>query len=37
MHMSIELLGEWLTYASFAVPGMFWFVGALWVEWRDKT
>jgi hypothetical protein len=34
--MSNELLGEWLTYASFAVPGMFCFVGAVWVEWRDK-
>jgi hypothetical protein len=36
-HMSNELLGEWLTYASFAVPGMFCFVGAVWVEWRDKA
>ncbi len=34
--MSTELLGEWLTYASFAVPGMFWFVGALWVDWRER-
>jgi hypothetical protein len=35
--MSNELLGEWLTYASFAVPGMFCFVGAVWVDWRDKA
>jgi hypothetical protein len=33
--MSIELLGEWLTYASFAVPGMLWFADAVWAEWHD--
>jgi hypothetical protein len=33
--MSNELLGEWLTYASFAIPGMLCFVGAIWDEWRD--
>jgi hypothetical protein len=33
--MSNELLGEWITYASFAIPGMMCFVCAVWDEWRD--
>jgi hypothetical protein len=33
--MSNELVGEWMTYASFAIPGMMCFVFAIWDEWRD--
>jgi hypothetical protein len=33
--MSNELLGEWITYASFAIPGMMCFVSAVWDEWHD--
>ncbi len=33
--MSNELVGEWMTYASFAIPGMMCFVSAVWDEWRD--
>ena len=35
--MSNELLGEWLTYASFAIPGMMCFVCTVWDEWRDAA